>query len=121
MIEVNTSRDNILPIYVTNKLTKGDLDDLVPLLKQEIAKSDHPHLLMIMEDFKGWEDTAAFWKDLKLDNEYIGFFDRIAVVGDKKWQEWGTRLVNPITKEELQFFPLSNAEIAWNWIQNTSH
>lgn len=121
MIEVNSSRDNVLSIYVTDKLTKDDLDDLVPMLEQKIADSDHPHLLMILENFKGWKDTAAFWKDLKLDHEYIGYFDRIAIAGEKKWQKWGTRLMDPITKEELKFFPISNAEEALNRIQNTSH
>lgn len=113
MIEVNTKTDKDIP----GKLTKGDLDDLVPVLKKHISASKDPHLIMILEDFKGWEDTAAFWKDLQLDVEYIGHFDRIAVVGDQKWEEWGTRLVDPITKEELKFFPIDQAEDAWNWAE----
>lgn len=117
MIEVNASRDNVLSIYVSNKLTKGDLDDLVSMLKQKVAESDHPHLLMIMENFNGWADAAAVWKDLQLDAEYMGYFDRIAIVGEKKWQQWGTQLVNPITKEEIQFFPIPKAEKAWGWIK----
>lgn len=56
------------------------------------------------------------WKDLKLDARYIGYFDRIAVVGDKKWHEWGTQLVDPITREELKFFPLDQTDEAWEWI-----
>ena len=111
-----SSPENILSIYVTNKLTKGDLDDLASFLKQKEADWDHPHLLMIMKDFKGWEDTAAAWKDLQLDAEYIGHFDRIAIVGDKKWQWWGAQLVNPITKKELKYFPIDLAENAWEWI-----
>ena len=116
MIRVNASQDNILSINVSNKLTKGDLDDLVPLLKEKVAESDHPHLLMILEDFNGWKNAETFWKDLKLDNKYIGSFDRIAVVGEKKWQKWGTKLVNPITKEELKYFPIDQLDNAWEWI-----
>ncbi len=122
MIEVNEHADSdILALQVSGTLTEEELDDLIPTLKEYVSSSSHPHLLMIMEDFNGWADAAAVWKDLQLDAEYLGYFDRIAVVGEKKWQEWGTRLVNPITKEELRFFPLSDAEKAWNWIQNTSH
>lgn len=122
MIEVNTKTDkDILAIKATGKLTKGDLDDLVPVLKKHISASKDPHLIMILEDFKGWEDTAAFWKDLQLDVEYIGHFDRIAVVGDQKWEEWGTRLVDPITKEELKFFPIDQAKDAWNGAEQKHH
>lgn len=117
MIEVNEhANQGVLALKVTGTLTEEDLDDLVPTLKTHISSED-PHLLMIMEDFHGWEDAAAVWKDLQLDAEYIGYFDRIAVVGNKKWQEWGTRLMNPITKEELKFFSIDQAEKAWEWVK----
>lgn len=118
MIEVNEDSGNgVLALKISGKLTKQDLDDLVPSLEKHISSSKDPHLMMIMEDFKGWENAAAFWKDLQLDAKYIGRFDRIAIVGDKKWQEWSTRLVNPITKEELKFFPLEQARNAWDWVE----
>ena len=121
MIEVNAhTNDDILAIKASGKLSKEDLDDLEPALNKFATASDDPHLIMILEDFGGWQDTAAFWKDLQLDAEYIGYFDRIAVVGDKKWQKWGTRLVDPITKEELKFFSIENADSAWEWL-NESH
>lgn len=119
MIEVNAETDhNILTIKASGKLSKEDLDDLESALKKFTTVSDDPHLIMVLEDFSGWEDTATFWKDLQLDTEYIGHFDRIAVVGDKKWQEWGTRLVDPITKEKLTFFPIDQANKAWDWLRN---
>ena len=118
MIEVNAhTDDDILAIKASGKLSKEDLDDLEPALNKFATASDDPHLIMILEDFGGWQDTAAFWKDLQLDAEYIGYFDRIAVVGDKQWQEWGTKLVDPITKEEMHFFPIDKAEDAWEWLK----
>ena len=53
-----------------------------------------------MEDFNGWANAAAVWKDMQPDTEHIGCFDRIAIVGEKKCQDWGARLMNPITKEK---------------------
>ncbi|WP_441000456.1 STAS/SEC14 domain-containing protein [Fodinibius sp. SL11] len=119
MIELNAhTDDDILAIKVSGKLSKADLDDLKPALNKFTTVTDDPHLIMILEDFGGWADTAAFWKDLQLDAEFIGYFDRIAVVGDKQWQEWGTKLVNPITKEELMFFPIDQSKEAWNWVRS---
>jgi hypothetical protein len=113
--------DNILSLKVTDKLTKEDLDNLVPHLKDHVNSADHPHLLMIMEGFEGYESATTFWEDLKLDSEYIGYFDRIALVGDKKWQEWGTQLVNPLTEEELRFFSIDEKDEARKWIEDISH
>lgn len=118
MIEVNEHGDHgVLALKISGTLTEEELDDLVPSLKEYIAESEDPHLLMTMENFEGWADAAALWKDLQLDAEYMGYFDRIAVVGEKKWQEWGTRLLDPITKEELQFFPIGQTEQAWQWVE----
>lgn len=113
--------DDILLLTVTGKLTKEDLDNLIPHLKDQVETSDHPQLFMIMEDFEGYESASAIWKDLKLDTEYIGYFDRIALVGDKKWQEWGTRVFDKITKEELRFFSIDEKEEAKNWIEAIPH
>ena len=74
-----------------------------------------------MDGFEGYESATTFWEDLKLDSEYIGYFDRIALVGDKKWQEWGTQLVNPLTKEELRFFSIDVKDKARVWIEDISH
>lgn len=118
MIEVNEDdKRGILTLKVFGKLTKQDLDDLVPKLKGYISRTEDPHLLMILDGFKGWKDAAAVWKDLQIDAAYIGYFDRIAVVGNKKWQEWGTKLMNPITKEELRFFSTEEANDAWSWMK----
>ncbi|MCW9706259.1 STAS/SEC14 domain-containing protein [Fodinibius salsisoli] len=120
MLIVNNELQNgVLALRVTDKLTEGDLNDLVPVLKNQVDRTEDPHLIMIMEDFKGWDDAATFWKDLRLDAEYIGSFDRIAIVGEEKWQQWSTQLLNPLFNEELQFFSLDHAGSAWNWIRKS--
>lgn len=115
----NESQNGVLALQVTDKLTEGDLNDLVPVLKKHVSQHNDPHLILVMENFKGWEDAAAFWKDLRLDAEYIGSFDRIAIIGEEKWQQWGTQLLNPLFNEELQFFSLDHAGSAWNWIRKS--
>lgn len=37
-----------------------------------------------MQYFNGWADTAAVWKDMQPDTKHIGYFDRIAIVGEQK-------------------------------------
>lgn len=89
----DTPNSDTLVLTVRQKIRKGDLNDLLPALERHSSEKDDPHLLIEMEEFRGWEDTDAFWKDLKLDAEYIGEFDRVAIIGEKRWEAWMTRFI----------------------------
>lgn len=118
MIEVKeATNESILVMRVTGRLTKDDLERLVAPLQEHVEHSDNPRLLMIMENFKGWENVAAFWKDLKLDTTYIGYFEKIAVIGEEKWEQWLIDLTNSLTKSEMKFFETDEADNAWSWIR----
>lgn len=119
-IQKDSSQD-VLKLTVTNKLSEEDLDKCLSHLKEHIATSDHPHLLMVLDDFGGYESVSAFMKDLKLDSKYIGYFDRIAVIGDKEWEKWSIQLLDPITKEELKFFSFDEEDQAEEWISTIPH
>lgn len=117
MIDVKeVMNSDILVMRVTGKLTKDDLDKLISPLQKHVKNSDNSHLPMIMENFKGWESAAAFWKNLKLDAEYIGHLDKIALVGDEQWEQWLIYLMNTLAKAEMKFFETDEADSARNWI-----
>lgn len=118
MIDVrDSSAPDVLEIKVTEKLSSADFDHLEPVLEKHIAESAHPKLLMIMEQFSGWDSPQALRKDLELDASYIGKFERIALVGDAKWEEWGTQLINPVTPAEMKFFNLEETQYALRWLK----
>lgn len=118
MIDVTpNANSNILECRVSGTLTGADLDHMVPVLKKHIAEAGDPRLLLIMDDFSGWSDIATFWKDLKLDAEYIGEFNRIALVGNARWEEWLTKLVDPLTPNEIEFFEPHAMAHARRWVQ----
>jgi hypothetical protein len=121
MIEVSElSNSSVLALNISGKLTRQNLDEFISILKNHISQSDDPLLYMVLQDFKGWEGVAIAWKDLNLDAAYIGYLDRIAIVGDKKWIEWGRQMVDALSKEELKYFYTDQAEKAWKWI-NSGH
>ena len=85
MVIVNNNfKNEIFALNVKDKLTKEDLDNFAPILKKQFEETRDPHLMMILEDSRGWEDAAAFWKDIRLDAGYVGSFDRIATVDEEK-------------------------------------
>lgn len=117
MIDVQENpNSNILELKVVEELTASDIDHLEPVVDKHVKESDHPCLLLLMEEFSGWEDAAAFWKDLKMDTEYISDFNRIALLGDAKWEEWFTKLIDPVTPNEIKFFELHKIEHARKWL-----
>ena len=60
-------------------------------------------MLIELKDFEGW-DFKGLWADLKFDVSHQEQMDRIAILGDKRWQDWGTTLSDPFFKAELKFF-----------------
>jgi hypothetical protein len=119
MINIEIHKESsIIAVKASETLSKKDFDKLAPALRDFAHRSQSSHLLMTLERFKGWEDVSAFWEDLKLDAEFIGKFDRIAIVGEKKWQKWGTNLLDSLTNNELKFFDIKNADGAWLWLRD---
>ena len=68
-----------------------------------------------MENFSGWKFNA-FWKDLKMDMSHADDYEKIAMVGDKKWQDWITQFMKPFTNAEIRYFDSEQKEEAKEWI-----
>lgn len=119
MIEVqNAEQDNMLEIKALEKLSEQDLDMLVPVLEDHVNTHNPSCLLVIIENFKGWSDSAAFWKDIKLDTKFAGKFNQIAVAGDREWEKWLIRIFGPAASSEIKYFPLTDLSEARNWLIN---
>lgn len=67
-----------------------------------------------LKDFGGW-DPEGLWKDVKFDASHQDDMDRIAIVGENKWEEWGTKLSKPFFKVDMRFFTPDRAAEARAW------
>ncbi|MGA9326964.1 MAG: STAS/SEC14 domain-containing protein, partial [Salegentibacter sp.] len=70
-----------------------------------------------MKNFHGWT-PSAMWEDAKLDFEHKDNFEKIAMVGSEKWEDWLSQLMKPFTKAEIKFFKLEEKELAKAWIKS---
>lgn len=119
MIEVlNTDQDNILGIKSSEKMTPEELDKMDPVLEDHIEAYANPRLLMVIEDFKGWSEPKAFWKDFKLDSKSIGEFDQIAFVGDREWENWFVKIFAPIAPGKIKYFDIGDLPRARIWLKD---
>ena len=117
MIEIEHRRDtDLIVVRASGTLTARGYDHAVPEIEHAMTLAKGPlRLLIRLEDFRGWE-IGALWRDLRFDIEHRGDFGRIAVLGESRLEEWGTRLSAPYFGAEMRYFPLEREEEATAWL-----
>ncbi|WP_324262274.1 STAS/SEC14 domain-containing protein [Altererythrobacter sp. H2] len=74
-------------------------------------------LIELSPDFTGW-DPGGIWRDLKFDAKHKDSFGRIAIVGDRKWEEWGTKVSDPHFRAKMKFFEPLERDAAESWARD---
>ncbi len=116
MIEtLQTASPKVVGFRLSGKLHDEDYKSFVPAVDAVVAAEGKVRLLLQFDDFHGW-DLHAAWDDFRFGIRYYGDFDRIAMVGDRKWEQWMATLCKPFTKAKVRYFDRSEVDAAWNWI-----
>ena len=113
------ARDGVIAVRATGKLTRDDYRQFTPKF-DDLAKMTPPSRLLIeLVDFHGW-NLSGLWAELKFDVRHRSGFQAIAIVGDKPWQEWGTRLTAPFFRTKIRFFRPDERDRALSWLISLS-
>lgn len=104
---------------VTGRLNESDFHELAPRIEALLDTHASVRMLVQLSGFKGWSPGAA-WEDVKLGLHHYADIDRLAVVGDREWEEWMTRLSRPFSLADIRFFEPSEMEKALAWITEPS-
>ena len=94
--------DDLLTVQVSGKLSKEDYERFVPELKNMIKEHGKIQILFDMNDFHGWE-LGAMWADLKFGTKHFADIKKLAMVGDKKWEEWMAKFCKPFTRAKIEY------------------
>ncbi len=116
MVEILRDEGNFIAMKLSGKLTDADYKQFVPVI-QAATEKGKLHLLVDMTGFQGW-DAPALWDDFKFDAKLGDKMERIAFIGDKKWQEWMAKICKPFTRAQIQYFDANDAKDAWAWVQD---
>ncbi len=106
----------IIGFKMSGKLHDEDYKSFVPLIDSVAAKEGAVRLLAQFHDFQGW-DMHALWDDVKFSTTHCTKIERIALVGEKKWEEWMAKVCKPFTLAKVQYFDASQIDTAWKWLQ----
>jgi hypothetical protein len=106
----------LVAVQVTGKLVKADYECCVPEFDRLIREHGKLRLLFELPDFHGWE-AGALWSEIKLDIKYFADIERLAVVGDKKWEQSMVTFFKPFTKATTRYFNQADAVEARMWLR----
>ena len=117
MIEIlPQSSETCIGFKVSGKVTAEDYDVLLPKLDEAISAYGEINLVVVMGDFEGWAGLDAAKADFKLGTRQYRQVEKAAFVGDKKWQEWMVKIMDPFTRRtDERFFDPDHLEDAWQW------
>lgn len=110
-----THQSNIVAVKVTGRLDGKDYDVFVPVIEAMIQKHGKIRIVLEMHEFHGW-DVSALWEDIKFDWKHYSDIEKIAMLGDSKWEQGMALFCRPFTRAKVQYFPESKREEALAWI-----
>lgn len=111
------SHDQLIGIRVTGTLSDDDYKSvLIPTLEAALAKGGKLRVLLLFEDFEGW-DLHAAWDDAVFGMEHRGDFERLALVGAPSYVEIGMRLFAPLMSGSVRSFTAESEQAAWAWLE----
>ena len=109
------SAGKMLHVKVTGKLTKEAYEEFAPAVDQQIQEHGKVRILFEMHDFHGWT-AGALWEDLKFDFKHWKDIERLAIVGESKWEAGMAVFCKPFTSAKIQYFDHTRLAEAESWL-----
>ena len=115
-VTLESGGNNIVTVHLSGKLHKDDYEHFVPKMEGLIREHGKLRVLLEMHDFHGW-DAGALWEDTKFDLKHFADIERLAFVGEKKWEKGMAQFCRPFTKAKIRYFDRSEEAGAEDWIK----
>ena len=106
----------ILEVRVSGKLAHGDYEHFAPEFGRLTKQNGKIRVLFEMADFHGWEGSAL-WDDIKFDLKHFSDIERLAMVGDKKWEKGMSIFCQPFTTAKIRYFDSTALSDAQAWLE----
>jgi hypothetical protein len=110
----------ILEVRVSGKLAHRDYQRFAPEFERLVKQHGKIRVLFEMADFRGWK-AAALWDDIKFDLKHFAGIERLAMVGEKKWQKGMSKFCGPFTTARIRYFGRTDAGEARAWLGGESN
>ena len=105
----------MLVVHVSGKLAAADYEHFVPEFERLVREHGRVRVLFDMTGFHGWT-AGALREDTKFAMHHFHDIDRLAVVGETKWQEGMATFCKPFTNATTRYFDHADASNARRWL-----
>ena len=106
--------DFFLTLKLSGKLSHEDYEKITPMLDSALIEVKQPHIraLIDLTELEGWEVRAA-WDDFKLGVKHGTQFVKIAIYGNKNWQEMAAKIGSWFVSGDAKYFDTEAAALDW--------
>lgn len=109
------SDGKVVEATLTGKLVKQDYAPFVPVVDRLVERHGKIRMLVEMHDFHGWT-AGGMWEDTKFTLHHFHAFERLAIIGEKKWQHGMAVFCKPFTTGKVRYFDQSATNQARAWL-----
>lgn len=103
-----------LTLKASGKLTHSDYETINPIIDSALQGIRQPQIKSLIDatELEGWEARAA-WDDFKLGLKHGNEFVKIAIYGNKRWQDMAAKIGSWFISGEMKYFDDEDAAIDW--------
>jgi hypothetical protein len=112
---VETNGGKVLEVHVSGKLVHEDYQHFVPEFERLVQVHGKIRVLFAMVEFHGW-NAGALWDDIKFDLRHFPDIERLAMVGDKRWEKGMSLFCKPFTTAKIRYFNPTALADARSWL-----
>ncbi len=105
----------IVILNLSGKIATEDYEHFTPEVERAVKAHGKVRMLVRMHDFHGWTLGAAL-EDKQFGLQHFSDIERLALVGETRWEVGMALFCKPFTKATIRYFDESKADEATKWI-----
>lgn len=105
----------VIEADVSEKLTRPEYDQFRQEAQAATARFGKIGVILNLHHFQG-EEMGALWDDVEFHLEHFGDIQRLAIVGDSKWDRAISDMAKLFTLSEVKYFHTDDLEKARVWV-----
>ena len=114
--QIQDQADDIFVLRISGILKRSEFGAEERALARHIDSGSKPRLLVILENFEGWE-RGADWNDLDFIFSHAGKISKIAIVAEPRWETPVLAFAGAgVRRTPVKFFPSKELEQARSWL-----
>jgi hypothetical protein len=115
-VQVKYEPNGICVLRISGTLKRSEFGAEQDALARKIDMGSKPRLLVILENFEGWE-RGADWNDLDFLFSHSHKITKIAIVAESRWEALALAFAGAgVRRAPVKFFPPNELEQARSWL-----